>query len=99
MDLPTAAAGHAGDYASAFFGAGAVASFAEFQSRQADFCVDSGSRLFKTQFHVIAQVLAALGTVARAASAEDILETKEIAEDILEFVENALINAAIKASA
>src|SRR5258708_14223705 len=99
MDLSPASASHAGDYSGSFFRAGAVAHFAEFQTRQTDFCVHSRGRFFKTQFHVVAEVSAALGTVARAASSKNILEAKKIAENILKFIENRLIYAAIESAA
>src|SRR3984893_3481082 len=99
MNLPAAAAGHAGDNPGSLFRASAVANFAEFQTRQPDFRVYSRRRLFKTQFHVVAEVRAALGTIARAASSKNILEAKKIAEDILKFIKNSLIDAAIESTA
>src|ERR1700730_9156936 len=99
MNLPAAAAGHAGDNPGSLFRASAVANFAEFQTRQPDFRVHSRGRLFKTAVHVVAEVCAALGTIARAASSKNILEPKKIAEDILKFIKNSLIDAAIESTA
>src|SRR6202043_1068732 len=90
---------HARDDSGSLFRAGAVANFAEFQTRQADFGVYPRSRFFKTEFHVVAEVRSALGTVARAASSKNILEPKKIAEDILKFIKNSLIDAAIESTA
>src|SRR5712691_9739524 len=89
MNLPAPAAGHTGNDSCALFRAGSVADFAEFQTRQPDFRVDAIGGFFKAQFHVVPQVRAPLRTVARAASAKDILK----------FVENGLIDAAVKAAA
>src|SRR6266853_2521648 len=99
MNLPAPAAGHTGNDSCALFRTGSVADFAEFQTRQPDFRVDAVGRLFKAQFHVVPQVRAPLRTVARAASAKNILESKKIAKDVLKFVENGLIDAAVKAAA
>src|SRR5258708_4374659 len=98
MNLPAPAAGHTGNDSCALFSASSVAGFAEFQTRQPDFRVDAVGRLFKAQFHVVPQVRAPLRTVARAASAKNILESKKIAKDVLEFVEHALIDPAVKAA-
>ena len=99
MDLSAAAASRAGDHSRAGFRAGAVAAFAEFQAREANFGIHSGGGFFKAEFHVVAKVRAALRAVARAAAAENILEAEEIAEDILKFVEDGLIDAAVEAAA
>jgi hypothetical protein len=99
MDLAAAAAGHTGNDSYTLFRPSSVADFAEFQPRKPDFCADAGRRFFKAQFHVVPEVRATLRTGARAASPENILEPEKIAEDILKFVENGLIDAAVKTAA
>src|SRR5882762_8955774 len=99
MDLAAAAAGHTGNDSYALFRPSSVADFAEFQPRKPDFCADAGRRFFKAQFHIVPEVRATLRTGARAASPENILEAEKIAEDILKFVENRLIDAAVKTAA
>src|SRR5258708_20029963 len=90
MDLSAAAAGHAGDHSCALFRASAVANFAKFQTRQTDFRIHPRSRFFKTYFNLIAEFLPALGTLARAAPSEKILERKETPKSILNFIHNLL---------
>ncbi len=53
----------------------------------------------KVKFHVVAKVRASLRPVTRAAAAENILEAEEIAENILKFVEDGLIDSALEAAA
>src|ERR1700676_1781608 len=99
MNLTAAAATLAGDHSCAFFCPGSVANFAEFETRQTDFRVDSRGRLFKTQFHVVTKIRTALRAVARAAPSENILEAKKISEDILKLLKYGLVDAAIKSAA
>ncbi len=62
--------------------------------------VHSGSGFLEAQFHVVAKIGAALRPAAPAAPpAKNILESEEVSENILEFVEDGLVDAAIKAAA
>src|SRR5580704_16402668 len=99
MDLPVAAARHAGHHSRAGFRTRAIAGLAEFQARETNLGIHSRGGFFKTKFHVVAKVRAALRPVTRAAASENVLEAEEIAEDILKFVEYGLIDAAVEASA
>src|SRR5690242_13120718 len=75
-ELAPTAAGLTGDDTGAGLRARAVASLAEFLTRDFDFCIDAGSGLFERETHVVAQVGAALYTpaTATASTGEKILE-------------------------
>ena len=100
MNLSAAAARHARHDARSCLRARAVADFAKFQTRNADFRVHAGGGFLKTQFHVVAKIRAALRAAPSAApSAENILESEEVPENILEFIKDGLIDAAIESAA
>src|ERR1700688_4302460 len=98
MDLSPAAAGDARYDARARLRARAVARFAKFQSRNADLRVHAGGGFLETQFHVIGKIPAALRATSAPPPAENILEPEEIPENILEFVKDGLIDAAIEST-
>jgi hypothetical protein len=85
------------------FRARSVADFAELETRNANLRVDTRRGFLEAQFHVITQIRAALRTAARsaapAAASENIFEAEEVAENILELVEDRLIHSAIGAAA
>src|SRR4029077_14628317 len=66
----------------------------------ADFRVYSGSGFLESQFHVVAKVGAALRAAATstASAAKNILEAEEVPENILEFIEDGLIDAAVESA-
>src|ERR1700688_5124163 len=98
MDLSPAAAGDAGYDTRACLRARAVAGFAKFQPRNADFGVHAGGGFLKTQFHVVTKIRAALRAIAAPPAPENILEPEEIPENVLEFVKDGLIDAAIEST-
>ncbi len=101
--LAASAAGLAGDDAGALLRARAVAGFAIFLARDADFGGDARRRFFKAERHVVAQIGAALLTCAaattRAASAKEVLEAEEVPEDVVEVLENGAVKPGLPARA
>src|SRR5580700_473845 len=90
--LAAAAASLAGDNAGAFFCAGPVASFAVLLAGQLDFSGHASRRLFKREGHVIAQIGPALSAgTAGAPGSEEIFETKEITENVVEIAEGGIV--------
>ncbi len=76
-----------------------VAAFAKFQARHADLRIHAGGRLFKTQLHVVAEIRASLRSVSSAPAAKDIFKPEEVSKNILKFIEDRLIHAAIESAA
>ena len=99
MNLSASAARDARHNTGSRLRARAVASFAKFQPRNADFRVYPGRGFLEGQFHVVAKVRAALRAASAAPAAENIFKSKEVAENILEFVKDSLIDAAIEPAA
>ena len=101
MYLAAATAGHARYDAGACLRTGPVATFAEIKARQPNLRVHSGGCFLEAQLHVVPEVRAALRAIPAAAAstaAENILETKKVAEDILKLIEDRLVHAAVEAS-
>src|SRR5439155_957700 len=94
--LATAAATLAGLNAGTFFRAGTVAGFAVFLAGQLDFRGDTAGGLFEGQRHVIAQISATLRaatSAASSASSEQVLKAEEIAEDVVEILEDGVVKS------
>src|SRR5579863_5112244 len=100
VNLPAAATGDARYDSRTGLRARSVASLAEFQSWNADFGVHAGGGFLERQLHVIAKIRAALrAAAATAPSAQNILKSEEVSENILKLVEDGLIDAAVKSAA
>src|SRR5271163_1509535 len=99
-ELAAAAAGLAGRYTGAFFGAGAVAGFAVFLAGELDFSSDSGGGFLESARHIVAKIGAALRTAAATATAgKNILEAEEVAEDVVEILEYCSVKSGTGSSA
>ena len=73
--------------------AGSAARRAQFLLRQFYFCGDPGRCFFKSQRHVVAQIRPALRPrpAAPSAAAQNIFESKKVAKDIVEILENCSV--------
>ena len=95
--LTVAAASGAGLRLGAGLGAAAVADFALFMRRDADLLLATARGFFQRDFHVVAQVRAAIDVGAPAAAA-GASAAEDVAEDICEIAEASEARAAASAS-
>src|SRR5260221_12723843 len=98
MHLSTATARDARHDARAGLRARAVADFAEFQARNTDFRVHSGSGFLEAQFHIVTKIRATLRAISAPAAAKYVLESEEVSENILEFIKDGLVDAAVESA-
>src|SRR5258708_23211972 len=91
--LPTPSATLASACAGSGFRAGSVARAAQLLLRQFNFCGNARSSFFKSQRHVVTQIRATLRASSSAppAAAHHIFETKEIAKNVVEVLENRAV--------
>jgi hypothetical protein len=103
-DLATAAARLAGDDACAFLGARAVAGFAIFLAGHANFRRDPSGGFLERERHVVTQVSPALDAASASASAaparaKKILKAEELAENVVEILENRAVEVRLRTGA
>src|SRR5260370_28451573 len=101
-ELTAAGASLASATARALIRAGAVAGLADFLPRQLDLGGHARVGFFEPERHVVAQIGAALRAAAStppAASSKQVLEAKEISENIMEILEDGVVKSLAGAGA
>src|SRR5882672_1110722 len=96
-DLAVTVAGAAGNGRFSWSSAGAVAGFAGFVAADGDGFFGAEDGFFEFQFQIFAKVRAALDSsapLASSAAAAENVEAEEIAENVVEIVEDGLVEAA-----